>query len=81
MNYVNIKRGTDILTDGQSDQILLVHELLFATKKSTLHGVIFPVERDTIIGKICISVVMLVTSFIGFIGVSYGEERVTLDEI
>ena len=41
----------------------------------------FPVERDTIIGKICISVVMLVTSFIGFIGVSYGEERVTLDEI
>ena len=38
----------------------------------------FPVERDTIIGKICIAVVMLVTSFIGFIGVSYGEQETLL---
>ena len=35
----------------------------------------FPVERDTLIAKICISVIMLVTSFVGFIGVSYGEEK------
>merc|ERR1711990_709499 len=36
------------------------------------------IERDTIIGKICISVVMLVTSFIGFIGVSYDKPKIIL---
>jgi len=35
-------------------------------------------ERDTLIAKICISVIMLVTSFVGFIGVSYDKPKIIL---
>jgi len=36
------------------------------------------IERDTIIAKICINVIMLLTAFIGFIGVSYDKPKIIL---
>ena len=42
---------------------------------------ILPVERDSIIAKICLNVIMVITTFIGFVGVSYGEQLTSYKKI
>jgi len=36
------------------------------------------IERDSIIAKICLNVIMVITTFIGFVGVSYDKPKVML---